>query len=153
MTNLDSIYSIDDRPLAFENHRAGLLISLAGPGTGKTYSFLRRIRALETNQNIQPEEICYLTFIKDISRAFLSDYQEEFPVNLDDISKPRISTLHSFACRLIRNRGFSLGYDGQLYFTSIADPESSASQVLLDDLLPLINSIGLKTRSRLFSSL
>lgn len=153
MANLDDQYAIDDRTLAFENHKAGLLISLAGPGTGKTYSFLRRIKALVDNENIQPGEICYLTFIKEISRAFLSDYQEKFPLNLNDISKLRISTLHSFACRLIRNRGFSVGYDGPLYFTSIADPDAWASKVFLTDFLPTVRALGPTSRPQLYSLL
>lgn len=153
MANLDDQYSVDDRVQAFENHKAGLLISLAGPGTGKTYSFLRRINALVTRDSIQPEEICYLTFIKDIAKAFQSDYQEEFPSDLEDANKPRVSTLHSFACRLIRNRGFSIGYDGSLYFTSIADSDSYASQVFLDDLLPTIRATEPKSRSQLCSLL
>ena len=142
MTNFDDIYAIDDRTQAFENHQKGLLISLAGPGTGKTYSFLLRIRALVSRDNTHPTEICYLTFIKVIAKAFLSDYQQEFPANLDELSRPRVSTLHSFACRLIRNRGFSLGYDGPLYFASIADSESSTSQVFLTDLHPIVQTSG-----------
>lgn len=149
MANLDDLYAIDDRTQAFENHRAGLLISLAGPGTGKTYSFIQRTRALVSGYSTQPREICYLTFIKEIARAFLSDYQEEFPANLDKVSRPRVSTLHSFACRLIRNRGFSLGYDGPLYFASIADPESSASQVFRADLFPIVRSSGPRSAPQL----
>ena len=64
MANLDDVYEIDHRVLAFENHQANLLISLAGPGTGKTYSFLRRLRTLVSRDSIQPQEICYLTFIR-----------------------------------------------------------------------------------------
>ncbi len=149
MANLDAQYAVDDRVRAFENHEAGLLISLAGPGTGKTFSFLRRVNAMLTRDNIQPGEICYLTFIKDIAKAFQSDYQEEFSPDLDDANKPRVSTLHSFACRLIRNRGFNIGYDGPLYFTSIADSDSFASQVFLDDLLPIVGATGLRTRPQL----
>ena len=45
MANLDKVYPVGERFLAFENHRNGILVSLAGPGTGKTYSFHRRINA------------------------------------------------------------------------------------------------------------
>jgi len=37
MANLDEKYDIDNRTVAFENHESGILVSLAGPGTGKTY--------------------------------------------------------------------------------------------------------------------
>lgn len=153
MVNLDDQYPIDDRVQAFQNHQTGLLISLAGPGTGKTYSFLKRIDALVTRGNIQPEEICYLTFIKEIAKAFKSDYQEEFPSDLDDANRPRVSTLHSFACRLLRNRGYSIGYDGPLYFMSIADDDLEASQIFIDDLVPLVKVFGLNSRAQLYSFL
>lgn len=142
MANLDVNYEIDRRVEAFEYHQTSLLISLAGPGTGKTYSFLRRLRALIERDGIQPQEICYLTFIKEIAMAFLLDYKEEFPNTGDETDGPRISTLHSLACRLIRNSGFRLGYDGQLYFASIADRKSEESRVFLNDLLPIIRALG-----------
>ncbi len=149
MSNLDNLYGIDDRTAAFERHSNGLLVSLAGPGTGKTYSFLRRIRYLVQSQQASPDAICYLTFIKEISKAFLSDYHQEFATELGTLSPPRISTLHSFACRLIRNRGFSIGFDGPLYFTSIADSDQPASVVFLSDLLPLLSRFRSITPSRL----
>jgi DNA helicase II / ATP-dependent DNA helicase PcrA len=145
VANLDGYYGIDDRTEAFENHRRGLLVSLAGPGTGKTYSFLKRIISLVSDQRAAPPHICYLTFIKEIANAFLSDYHQEFPGSQDDPTRPRISTLHSLACRLIRNRGFSIGYDGSLYFASIADREAIAAKVFLADLLPFVRTAGLKT--------
>ncbi len=143
MANLDGRYAVDDRPLAFVNHHKGSLISLAGPGTGKTYSFLQRIKSLISTGESQAKEICYLTFIKEISKAFLSDYYEEFSREQSNI--PRVSTLHSFACRLLRNRGFTIGYDGPLHFASTADHETTASQVFLSDLLPLVLTSGPRT--------
>jgi DNA helicase-2/ATP-dependent DNA helicase PcrA len=149
VSNLDNLYGIDDRTAAFERHSNGLLVSLAGPGTGKTYSFLQRIRYLTESDQASPDEICYLTFIKEISKAFLSDYHQEFAAEPGAVSSPRISTLHSFACRLIRNRGFSIGFDGPLYFTSIADRDQPASEVFLSDLLPLLSGFSSITLSRL----
>lgn len=111
MANLDTIYNPDDRTQAFENHSAGYLISLAGPGTGKTYSLLKRTEAL-TAQGVAQDTICYLTFIKEISKAFIQDYVEKFGQESYDTHKPRISTLHSLACRLLRHQGFQIGYNG-----------------------------------------
>lgn len=143
MTNLDQRYDVDHRIVALENHQRGLLVSLAGPGTGKTFSFLRRITSLTSSQRVAPNAICYLSFINEITKAFLTDYEQEFGRSADDPQRPRISTLHSFACRLIRNRGFSVGFDGPIYFTSIADPEAIPSLVFLTDLLPMVTRTGL----------
>ena len=148
MTNLDKLYDIDDRAKAFENHQIGLLVSLAGPGTGKTYSLLTHINAL-IEQGIDPNSICYLTFIKEISNAFVSEYIEKFGLDFYNSNIPRISTLHSFACRLLRNQGFQLGYDGELFFTSISDSEDRCSDIFIQDLLPLISSNAIQTPAQL----
>jgi len=142
MPNLDEIYDIDNRTQAFERHKRGLLVCLAGPGTGKTYSLLARTAAL-TARSYTPETICYLTFIKEISNAFVDDYIQRFG---DEAcaNAPRITTLHSFACRVLRNQGFRIGYAGDLYFASVAEVDE-ASQSFLEDLLPLVSRDGCRT--------
>lgn len=139
MANLDDLYGVDGRVAAFENHSCGLLVSLAGPGTGKTFALLRRINHLISTQQVAPQEICYLTFIKEISRAFLSDYQQEFGAPGKDSLTPKICTLHSLACRILRNLGFTIGLDGPLHFANIAKSDEFASRVFLNDLLPLVS--------------
>lgn len=142
MPNLDDIYDIDHRTEAFERHERGLLVCLAGPGTGKTYSLLARTAAL-TARSYAPETICYLTFIKEISNAFIDDYRQRFGDEAFE-SAPRITTLHSFACRVLRNQGFRIGYDGDLYFANVTEADD-ASQVFLNDLLPLVSRDGCRT--------
>jgi superfamily I DNA/RNA helicase len=53
------------------------LVCLAGPGTGKTYSLLARTAAL-TARSHPADSICYLTFIREISKAFVDDYIQRF---------------------------------------------------------------------------
>jgi len=148
MANLDQIYGPDERTKAFENHERGTLVSLAGPGTGKTYSLLKRIEAL-TGRGVTSDSICYLTFIKEISKTFIQDYIDTFGSRSYETNRPRISTLHSFACRLIRNQGFRIGYDEELYFMNITDNKEDGSKVFLQDLHPLVKSHGLLTLSQL----
>jgi len=150
MASLDDLYDVDDRYRAFEDHAHGILVSLAGPGTGKTFSILRRVAALVNGRGIDAESICYVTFIREIANAFQSDFEQEFgdPDLLPSI--PRISTLHSLACRLIRNRGFSVGYDGELFFTSVASrPDSFESRVFLGDLISVLQRPRLNTIARI----
>lgn len=148
MANLDEIYDVDDRTVAFENHESGVLVSLAGPGTGKTYSLIKRIEAL-TTRGERLDSICYLTFIKEISNAFIADYADTFGLESYEANKPTISTLHSFACRLIRNQGFRIGYDGGLYFMNMTDSDDGGSEVFLQDLLSLVATGELRTRPQL----
>ena len=137
MANLDLTYDPDNRSLAFENHATGLLVSVAGPGTGKTTSLLRRTNAL-LGRGVEQNSICYLTFIKEISNAFVQDYIEKFGQAAYDADIPRISTLHSFACRLLRNQGYRISYDGELYFLNTTETDSDAGTTLLSDLLHFV---------------
>jgi len=149
MANLDANYDIDHRADAIANYQDGVLVCLAGPGTGKTHSFLRRIRKLTTEQGVAPEKICYLTFIREIGKAFAVDYEEDQEAGVYEAPRTRISTLHSFACRLIRNQGFRHGFNGPLYFMSVADRKDYRSKVFLTDLLPLVKRGKLSTVPRL----
>ena len=154
MANLDPLYDVDERFRAFEDHNEGILVSLAGPGTGKTFSILRRLTALSNTDQIGVDTICYVTFIKEITRAFRSDYDDDFGNNDNVEGIPRISTLHSLACRLIRNRGFSIGYDGELFFMSVAPiPDTFESRVFLTDLINVVNHPNLNTIARIRNAL
>ena len=152
MANLDLAYGPNDRTKAFENHETGYLISLAGPGTGKTFSFLNRIQAL-TAKGVVQDTICYLTFIKEISNTFIQDYIEKFTKESFEANKPRVSTLHSFACRLLRNLGFQIGYDGELFFINTGETGSDAANTILGDLLPLVTEPTCRTVPQLRSQL
>lgn len=149
MANLNDFYDVDNRHRAFENHERGILVSVAGPGTGKTFSFLRRIRTLLDEKKVAPSSIAYFTFIREISKSFVKDFEEEFSPLIPWNKRPRISTLHSFACRLIRNRGFSIGYDGPLYFTSIATAKSPASLTFCTDIVPYVSHLSFTTPAKI----
>ena len=103
MANLDHLYSEAQRQQAFVHHQSGMLVSLAGPGTGKTYSFLLRIEELTENRHIDGATICYLTFNREIAHAFKNDLKLKYPrpVMPQNVTA---STLHSLACRLIKTR-------------------------------------------------
>jgi len=73
---------------------------LAGPGTGKTLALTRRICFLVEERGVDPAEILALTFTRAAARELRRRVESE----LGEESKPRISTLHSFALRqLLRN--------------------------------------------------
>lgn len=152
MGNLDERYEIDERRRAFEEHEAGWLACMAGPGTGKTSSLIARIKAL-TSRDVPVDSICYLTFVREIGNAFLRDYAREFVGGLGDNQSPRISTLHSFACRLLRNNGFRINYDGELYFINITDKEDARARCFREDLLSLVRTESINTAERLRKAL
>ncbi|HWP31771.1 MAG TPA: UvrD-helicase domain-containing protein [Fimbriimonadales bacterium] len=84
------------------SHKGSHARLLAGPGTGKTLTLIRRILWLITTQGIPPNEILVLTF----TRAAASELRNILKNTLGDtgIELPKVSTLHSFALRqVLRN--------------------------------------------------
>ena len=75
--------------------------SLAGPGTGKTFSLMRKIAYLLDEMKVDPKKILILTF----TRAGAADIQKELSklsiLGVDDI---HASTLHSFCLGVLRQR-------------------------------------------------
>ncbi len=133
MANLDNLYPKDRRQQAFVDHKGGMLVALAGPGTGKTYSLLLRIKELTESRHIDSANICYLTFIREIARAFKDDLQLKYPGKV----RPQhitVSTLHSLACRLIRNRGHKIQLDGHLCILNLIDDEDRTARIAASDI-------------------
>ncbi len=94
----------DDDLLPEQRHAAGYVGSdarlLAGPGTGKTRSLTKRICFLIEAQDIEPNEICALTF----TRAAAHELRQRVEAEVGGEQSPQIATLHSFALRqLLRN--------------------------------------------------
>jgi len=133
MANLDDLYAEDQRQQAFVDHQSGMLVALAGPGTGKTYSFLLRIEELTEKRHIDSTTICYLTFNREIARAFKDDLLHKYPGAVPP-QHIRASTLHSLACRLIRNRGHRIQLDGHLYILNLCDDKDPTARIAASDI-------------------
>jgi len=84
---------------------------------------------------VDSDKICYFTFIRQISKSFAADFAEE--------------ERSAWACRLIRNQGFRSGFNGPLYFTSIADKRNDESAIFLFDLLLRVKTNQLKSTADL----
>jgi len=133
MANLDHLYPEDQRQQAFVDHQSGTLVALAGPGTGKTYSLLLRIKELTENRHIDSATICYLTFIRDIARAFKDDLDLKYPGKV----KPQhvtVFTLHSLACRLIKSRGHRIQLDGYLHILNLCEKKDPIAKAAVSDM-------------------
>jgi len=133
MANLDDLYEKGQRQQAFVDHQSGMLVALAGPGTGKTYSFLLRIEELTEKRHIDSTAICYLTFNREIARAFKDDLLLKYPGAVPP-QHITASTLHSFACRLIRNMGYRIQLDGHLYILNLIDNKDPIARIAASDI-------------------
>lgn len=75
--------------------------SLAGPGTGKTFSLMRKIAYLLDEKKVDPKKILILTF----TRAGAADIKQELEnLGIFGVEKIHASTLHSFCMGILRRR-------------------------------------------------
>lgn len=82
----------------------GPLLIIAGPGTGKTFTLVKRIIYLITELKVQPEEIMIATFTEKAAKELVTRITNELlsvgvAVNLNEMY---IGTFHSICLRLIK---------------------------------------------------
>ena len=138
MASLNGQYSEDQRQKAFVDHKSGTLVALAGPGTGKTYSLVLRISELTENRSTDSSAICYLTFTRDIARAFKDDLCRRYPGKMIP-QHVTACTLHSLACRLIRNRGHEVQLEGHLCILNLGDKDDPIAGIAVSDIWSLLS--------------
>jgi DNA polymerase III epsilon subunit family exonuclease len=88
---------------AIEGERKPLLV-VAGPGSGKTFCLIERIRFLIRAQGIAPERICAFTFTNKAA--------EEIAARLDQVPNAALvkrTTIHKLCVDLLREHGERLG--------------------------------------------
>ena len=83
----------------------GPLLIIAGPGTGKTFTLVKRIVYLITERGIQPEEIMVATFTEKAAKELITRITNELykmgvQVNLNEMY---VGTFHSICLRVIRS--------------------------------------------------
>lgn len=81
----------------------GPLLIIAGPGTGKTSTLVKRIRYLISEKNVSPKEIMVATFTEKAAKEIMTRISSELiktnpDVNLNDMY---IGTFHSICIRLL----------------------------------------------------
>lgn len=82
----------------------GPLLIIAGPGTGKTYTLVKRIIYLITECNVRPEEIMVATFTEKAAKELITRITNELlnigiSINLNEMY---IGTFHSICLRILK---------------------------------------------------
>lgn len=82
----------------------GPLLIIAGPGTGKTFTLVKRIVYLITEKGIKPEEIMVATFTEKAAKELITRITNELykigvQVNLNEMY---VGTFHSICLRIIK---------------------------------------------------
>lgn len=82
----------------------GPLLIIAGPGTGKTYTLIKRVMYLITQKNVQPENIMLVTFTEKAAKEILTRLSNELiknDIHLN-VNEMYVGTIHSVALKLIK---------------------------------------------------
>lgn len=82
----------------------GPVLMIAGPGTGKTFTLVKRLSYLVVEKNVNPSEIMVVTFTERAARELLTRISNEFikyDLNLN-INDMYIGTFHSVCLRLLK---------------------------------------------------
>ncbi|MCD4694190.1 ATP-dependent helicase [bacterium] len=87
-------------------HKNGPLLIVAGAGTGKTTVITKRIANIIKNEWASPEEILALTFTEKAASEMEERVIDNLTFGYFDLW---ISTFHSFAERILREEGLSIG--------------------------------------------
>ncbi len=82
----------------------GPVLIIAGPGTGKTFTLVKRIAYLVIEKNVKPSEIMVVTFTEKAGKELLTRISNEF-IKYDlnfNINEMYIGTFHSVCLRLLK---------------------------------------------------
>ncbi|HZK78875.1 MAG TPA: UvrD-helicase domain-containing protein [Gemmatimonadaceae bacterium] len=97
----------DSQRAAIEAEPQPLLV-LAGPGAGKTYCLIERIRFLVEKRGFDPARICAFTFTNKAAGEIASRLEKHLGTNAERIKR---GTIHSFCAELLREFGSHVGLE------------------------------------------
>src|SRR5512132_869934 len=99
-------HSPSDSQLAAIEAEPGPLLVLAGPGAGKTYCLIERIRFLVEKRDFDPARICAFTFTNKAAGEIASRLEKTLGTRAGRIKR---GTIHSFCAELLREFGEQVG--------------------------------------------
>jgi superfamily I DNA/RNA helicase len=82
------------------------LLVRAGPGAGKTYCLIERVRFLVENRQLDPARICVFTFTNKAAGEIASRLDGELGARAESVKR---GTIHSFCSELLREFGDRVG--------------------------------------------
>ncbi len=154
--NVNDAYKSQNRWRAVLDHTEGTLVVNAGPGTGKTFSLLRKIEQL-LNDGTDPDKIYYLTFVNSIVDAFKADVAKAeanggLGRDADELGI-RISTLHSLGFKVVKAYAAKLGLSEHIEVVEASKkPVRIISKLFVSDLYFLAKDDGVVSDKRGFKT-
>ena len=102
--------ALDSIQISAVEHIGSPLLVTAGPGSGKTFVIIERIKFL-LKTGLKPSEILCLTFSEKAANDIKERIQEDKDIKEKiDISEMEISTYHSFCRRLLLDNTIHTGF-------------------------------------------
>jgi len=98
---LESIHASDAQRGAIEAAPGPVLV-LAGPGAGKTYCLIERVRALVERHGADPGRICAITFTNKAAEEIAARLHREMGPRSDAVHR---GTIHSLCAEILREHG------------------------------------------------
>lgn len=115
----------------------GKYLVLAGPGTGKTFTIINRIKNMIKNKNVNAEEILCLTF----TDAAANEMRSRLNAELEEVSSGvNIYTYHGFCCEVIEE--FRDEFELPSNFRIVTD---SISRTFIKECIDEINPKAFRT--------
>lgn len=107
----------------------GPVLLLAGPGTGKTFQLVRRVKYLVEEKGAAPDQMTVITFTTEAARN-MREALADPKVGLPGEAFPKIiSTMHSLANTIVGAAASDLGLPEEYRIVTESDPKS----VLMSD--------------------
>ena len=84
---------------------SGAVLVLAGPGAGKTFCLIERVRFLVDQGGVDPKRICALTFTNKAAEEVAGRLRRDLGDRADAVTR---STIHSLCVKILRVHGGAL---------------------------------------------
>ena len=116
MNMVDIFYGLNESQLLAVQDFAGVMLIIAGAGTGKTKTITHRVANM-INKGISPSQILMMTFTNKAANEMISRIKSI--LGKDEIKGLTAGTFHSFCNMVLRKYAKQIGYDND--FTIIND--------------------------------
>ena len=134
---------LNEEQLKAVKHKSGPVLVVAGAGTGKTRVITERIRYLIKEKNVDPQEILALTFTEKAAQEMVDRVGDIMPLGYEE---PWVYTFHSFADRILKEKGIEIGIDPSYKILSPSDQWLLLRKNLFDLKLKYFRPLGNPTK-------
>ena len=104
--NMDKVKKTPEQNNCIEFEGKPLIIQ-AGPGAGKTFVLVERIKYLVNVKHVDPESLLVITFTRKAADQLKSKLSKEKDIGISKVNKMFINTIHAFCISFLSENGYS----------------------------------------------